>query len=598
MRARDIIEGLEKRTLLAATLSGTTLEIDGGDGNDVIRVTAGADTTTVSINGTDRSFDNSDFDAIQLRAGDGADDISISDDVGVSAAIYGEGGDDTIVGGAGDDTISPGAGNDTIDGGGGYNTLDYSDRSRALSVNMDHTISGPDNEVDYYAGNIEVLKTGAGNDSISVNSNGPDDIQVIDAGAGDDTVDFIRHYDGATVYGGDGNDDLLILNAGREGAYFGGDGNDNLRTYRSSDTGRDFHGGAGIDTVDYSPFNTGFLTLTIDDQPGDGIQEGSMYEPRDNVHTDVEIVIGSQLGDSMTGSDGAETLIGGNGDDSIDGLGGDDNLQGSGGNDTLRGGEGNDTLNGGDGSDMLEGQAGDNTIISDADDEVVPPITSPVVVTDPPNNPITDSPTDTDSPSDTDNPRDPETPTPTVDGSGGDEQTPDPTPTTATVSLNGGVLRIQGTDGDDQILVRPNAANANTIEVSLNGDVTLYDRTVIKKIQLRALAGNDHVDLHPVAILSRVYGGEGDDVIYGSKRNDRLVGEDGNDWICGCAGRDVIYGNAGDDKLFGAEGVDYIRAGEGTDIVRAGAGVDRILASFDVDDFRGNRGDKILAELA
>jgi Ca2+-binding RTX toxin-like protein len=587
MRAREIMEGLEQRTLLNATLAGNTLQIDGTDASDVIRVAAAGGSTSVEVNGSTQTFDTGAFDNIQLHAGSGNDDVSLSDDVATPSALYGDGGDDTLVGGAGDDTIAPGAGDDVVDGGGGSNTLDYSDRTRALTVNMDFTINGPDGEVDRYLDNIEILKTGSGDDAISVNSNGATQIQVIDAGAGNDTVDFVRHAPGATVYGGDGNDDLLVLNNGRDAVYYGGDGDDNLRTYRSSDTGRDFHGGAGIDTVDYSPFNTGYLTLTIDDQGGDGIQEGFMYDPRDNVHTDVEVVIGSQLDDHMTGSDAAETLIGGFGDDLIDGAGGNDRLEGGDGNDTLLGRDGDDTLVGGAGSDSLDGGAGTNSIVSDSDDTIVPTqVSDPVLPTDPPQDPPTDTPT---------TPEEPTIPTPT---SGGDETPTLPAePTEPTVSLKGGVLRIQGTDADDELLVRPNANNRNTLEVSLNGNVTSYDRTLVKKIQLRALGGNDRIDLHAIAVFSRVYGGDGNDLIYGSKRNDRLIGEDGNDWICGCAGRDVIYGNAGDDRLFGAEGNDYIRAGDGEDVVRAGDGTDRIIGSLSLDDLRGNRGDKILVEL-
>ena len=65
-------------------------------------------------------------------------------------------------------------------------------------------------------------------------------------------------------------------------------------------------------------------------------------------------IVGTELGDLLTGKDDAgETILG---------LGGDDRLLGGGGDDHLNGGDGNDLLVGGAGGDMLMGGDGEDTI--------------------------------------------------------------------------------------------------------------------------------------------------------------------------------------------------------------------------------------------
>ncbi|WP_427158233.1 calcium-binding protein [Aliinostoc sp. HNIBRCY26] len=64
--------------------------------------------------------------------------------------------------------------------------------------------------------------------------------------------------------------------------------------------------------------------------------------------------IGTELNDTLSGSNSSDYLLG---------FGGDDILNGLGGNDWLFGGDGNDTLNGGDGDDILLGENGDDHLV-------------------------------------------------------------------------------------------------------------------------------------------------------------------------------------------------------------------------------------------
>lgn len=85
----------------------------------------------------------------------------------------------------------------------------------------------------------------------------------------------------------------------------------------------------------------------------------------------VTVTVGTDLGDTLTGSAGADLLIGLQGNDTLNGLGGGDLLCGGNGIDVLSGGDGadtlegergNDSLTGGDGDDVLRGGSGDDSL--------------------------------------------------------------------------------------------------------------------------------------------------------------------------------------------------------------------------------------------
>jgi Ca2+-binding RTX toxin-like protein len=138
-------------------------------------------------------------------------------------------------------------------------------------------------------------------------------------------------------------------------------GDDLLRAGQDTD---DIHGGSGTDTVDYSDRFLG-IHVTLDDVDNDGLPPGWLdivpSPERDNVHSDVEIVIGGAGNDEITGNrfnnilsggGGNDLLFGGYGRDVLNGNAGKDRLIGGGGGDLLLGGSGNDTA---DYSDHTEG---------------------------------------------------------------------------------------------------------------------------------------------------------------------------------------------------------------------------------------------------
>ncbi|MFL5913459.1 MAG: calcium-binding protein [Gaiellaceae bacterium] len=147
---------------------------------------------------------------------------------------------------------------------------------------------------------------------------------------------------GATIYGGPGND-TLIGSVGSDWLV-GGTGADDLR------------GGQGSDWADYTQDGDQTLgaKVTLDNVADDG--RGSEH---DNVHSDVENVDGTTQGNNV--------LIGSDSDNVLMGHFGSDTLRGGAGNDTLYSGldpgsTAPDTLDGGLGIDTLWGSGGDDKI--------------------------------------------------------------------------------------------------------------------------------------------------------------------------------------------------------------------------------------------
>ncbi|ORE96929.1 glycerophosphodiester phosphodiesterase family protein [Aurantimonas sp. 22II-16-19i] len=230
--------------LVTGTASGTPIGTDtlvsferiiGGAGNDTIT----ADDATVFISG-----------------GDGNDTITTGNG---ATAVFGGNGADTITGGDGDDTISGGNGDDVIHGGGGNDTL-------AGGYGADQIF-------------------GDGGDDLILADPGLQ-ADVIDGGAGFDTLDFSGSAVAVTVH----------LGAG-------------------------YSLGTGVDTIS-------------------GIERvlGSTGDDR---------LMGSTADVTFEGGTGGDYLWGGSGSDTLRGDAGDDIILGGAGFDRITGGAGNDTLTGG-----------------------------------------------------------------------------------------------------------------------------------------------------------------------------------------------------------------------------------------------------------
>ncbi|MDO8211780.1 PASTA domain-containing protein [Conexibacter sp. CPCC 206217] len=225
---------------------------------------------------------------VRIETGDGADRVSIFDEVPAGQPFSADGGpgDDTLegpltgapvsfTGGDGNDTLKGGTGDDVLDGGTGDDTLEG-------------------------GWGRDTLRGGDGDDALLGDGLKPF-ADTIDGGAGSDTIvnDWLNDHANAPIsvtLDGIANDGLA------------GEG-DNVVGVESIQVNQPATLAAGADAVAFRVFQTG---------PGSS---------------------------KLVGSDRADTLISYDDADTIDGRGGDDTIEAGFGDDTIVGGPGRDTIN-------------------------------------------------------------------------------------------------------------------------------------------------------------------------------------------------------------------------------------------------------------
>lgn len=266
-----------------------------------------------------------------LSGGNGNDVIE-----GGSARVVGWGGNgnDVLTGGGGTDQLEGGAGADVIGGSGGGDMANFYARQIGIDVSLDGVPNdGEPGEGDNVMPSIGHVLAGHKPDRIDASgATGPVFIEgqemddVLIGGAFDDRIHGMNGAD--TIEGRGGAD---ILHGEEPGA--------------TRATGRDdISGGAGTDTfvsLDDDPARVGTQGTVID---LDDVADDGFPGEDDNIHSDVENVVGSRYADSITGSAAANRLEGFDGDDHLSGLAGDDTLDGQGGADTIDCGDGLDIV--------------------------------------------------------------------------------------------------------------------------------------------------------------------------------------------------------------------------------------------------------------
>ena len=391
----------------------------------------------------------------QLTTGSGNDTLATAD------------GNDSVNSGAGDDLVDVGSGVDNADGGDGADRISANLAAAATAVYWNlsaNSYSGPGGFTNFeYFGTIT---TGIGNDVIVSGSGSRN--ETVNTGSGGDTVTVFGGGDTANLGAGD---DLLIIDwsdigssvynssgpsvngsdGGWDGQFYGSDGrsvtytsanrfdvtsgsgNDTIATAGGADrvnagagndtvstgdgadiiisgAGNDsYNGGNGRDTLDFSGASS---AVNVD------LALGTAHDGEGGVDTvaDVEILIGSNFGDALTGGLASETFYGGgSGDTMAGGQGGDfyaevdaadtiveaagggiDTVQsnaafyalganvenliansigftgvGNGLNNYIIGYLGNDVLDGGAGDDLVMGGGYIDTVIGGAGDDIV-----------------------------------------------------------------------------------------------------------------------------------------------------------------------------------------------------------------------------------
>jgi Ca2+-binding RTX toxin-like protein len=171
----------------------------------------------------------------------------------------------------------------------------------------------------------------AGNDAVFMSVDLP---ATLHGGDGDDRLEANSNTN--QIFGDNGND--TVQGGSGKDLIHGGAGNDLLDGFAGAD---DIFGDSGIDTVNYT-IRTVNLTISLDNNANDGASG-----EHDNIHSDIE------------------NILGGSGNDRIVGSLFDNGLNGGAGNDTIYGGAGNDTITGGSGHDLLFGQDGNDRFFAE-----------------------------------------------------------------------------------------------------------------------------------------------------------------------------------------------------------------------------------------
>jgi len=510
-----------------------------------------------------------DANANVLHGGDGND------------LITGEGGVDMLYGDAGDDTLRASSSSSGIsegeiyDGGTGTDLLDLSTLTAGYTVNLGSGVFrwSPFGVAAGGAGalvpivltpvnatvtNIENITGSSGNDSLT----GDAGVNVIDAGAGDDFVNFDAATSDATITdsydGGSGTDTFRVTNAG-------------LPQHVVDLMGGAFRVGTSVIAT-----LTGFENVTVA-----------------GTHT----VIGNGQDNVITGTGAGNNIFsGGYGNDTLNGGGGDDNLNGGAGNDILNGGDGNDVLAGGFGTDTVNGGAGDDTIVINSgeffdnvdggtgrDTLDMSSVTRSGDLFDFAAGAITTTFA---------------TGTPTLagievfrDGSGGNR-------IIAADGVDGN--SYFGNGGDDTMV-----ASATAIE-SMDGgagfdilDLSAFGGDYVYSMATGGthLTGESFTGFEQVIMGSgndRVVGSTGNDIILGAGGSDRIIAGAGSDRLIGGGGRDVLLGGNGRDALLGGGGRDVMRGGGARDIMNGGGGRDLLDGGRGNDVLRGGGGNDVI----
>jgi Ca2+-binding RTX toxin-like protein len=438
---------------------------------------------------------------------------------------------------------------------------------------------------------------GHGPDTITVNSNvtipttliGGRGSDVLTGGGGNDTIwgacttpfDSQCYGYSDTLDGGNGND---TLHGGDETPVFGaaqdvlhgGNGDDTLDGGAGGDQ---LYGGLGKDTADYSA-RTQPILASLNDLGDDG-----EVNEHDNIHNDLEGIVGGSNSDILVGNDSANTLSGGPG------------------NDTLRGKLGADVLQGGLGSDLVTYDERSNPVTANLDG----------VAND------GEAGEQDNIGSDVEN---------LTGGSGNDTLTGDYRGNTLiggsgndklygasmyAIGITWAPDNLYGNDGADLLYGGWAGSPGDYLDGSSGTDMVTYaDRTSGVTINLAdSNVGEDHI-----YGVENATGGSGDDTMIGNDGpnwffagggvdtlsgnggNDVLHGGDGNDTVDGGAGHDVVAGDKDNDLLIGGTGDDYISGHEGLDTVSYASYQVPVSVSLDgaYNDGAAGEGDNVLPD--
>ncbi len=372
-----------------------------------------------------------------------------------------------------------------------------------------------------------------------------------DSLVGAELVDLLEGLGASdTLVGAEGNDTLL--GSGGSDSLIGGDGHDLV------------NGGKGTDTASYKDAAAGVVVslAVVGAQDTQGAGTDSLIS--------VEYLVGSQFGDSLTGSTGRNMLDGGDGEDLLSGGAGDDRLFGGDGDDTLAGNAGSDSLDGGAGFDTASFLDATFRVVVNAgsDARLYSEATGTVVSIDT----LTDIEHVIGSNFNDHIAAGGITTGYKAEGAGGHDY----------LSDGEGDDTLMGGEGDDTLLAGAGHDEFDGGEGTDLGIFIVQDTSFVIDLEIagpQAIGGGATVELHSVEDL---YAGTVSGVVpgvgfYGDAGDNGLTGGNGKDTLAGRDGNDLLRGGGGDDTLRGGAGADTFNDSSGTNLLIGGNGIDTVI---------------------
>jgi endoglucanase len=211
-----LLEAMERRVLLAATLQDGVLSITTAEANDRIAVDRISSTAIqANVNGAIQQFSASAVSRIEIRTGAGNDRVVLGPNL-PGTYVFTDVGLDTIYDGTGNDTLTGGANRDVIYGSGGANRINGSGGHDVINggAGEDRMYGGDGDDRMAGGGGVDRLWGEAGNDTMSGNSSndklrgGPGHDSLL-GGTGADIIDGEADID-TTTDDGDGDEVISV----------------------------------------------------------------------------------------------------------------------------------------------------------------------------------------------------------------------------------------------------------------------------------------------------------------------------------------------------------------------------------------------------
>ncbi|MCL1077780.1 hypothetical protein D5R81_06620 [Parashewanella spongiae] len=590
------------------------LSVDGGAGEDTLRINSGSDVTVTLSDPDSDSTSSSYITGVENIMSDSGNDTLTGNRL--ANVIAGSEGNDTINAGDGNDVISGGIGLDTIDGGLGSDTLNYSLENNTTLNASGVRVSLEDGEtydnahhfgeglLDRFE-NIENVFGTRFNDRIV----GDSADNTLGGGAGNDRI--FGHGGSDFLLGGSGDDTLTAGYANettpiteQKASYFsGGLGSDTII------------GDGGGDTVSYSidkedaklahriilgeegvygsTQSSSTLQTSRTGQAVDPVATRSQFTDNDKL-LNIDNVIGGEKDDYIVGNSQSNVLNGADGNDRILAGEGADSVYLSSGNDVLSGGGGQDTLivdtkKHAHFIDLEEGTARNSASFAERysiDGYTIGKLKKGDVVT----IELTNDDGSTYSEDFTLKGNLAAWAWPTFINRQINESS----------TLSKFILGTQLNSGYRDYVTLLNNWEGSGVRLLINGEdkssklYSISSKALPKESAIASLDSFESVDASQTNRHADIRGTQGDNVIKSGSGSDYLEGKAGDDQLLAGAGDDTVYAGADNDSILGGAGRDNLYGESGTDLILGGEGDDNIFGGTESDVLYGGLGNDVI----